>query len=261
MKKSKTIGSNVSWSKVNPINGNRCKKDEELITFLLSSMLSEEQLPLVVGRLLNEFSNLNEILHADKIKLLSLDGVGEQIYQTFSSLKEFLSRTLIEPILNKNIISCWDKLLNYLKFTMSSLKIEHFRVLFLNSKNLLLADELLVTGTVNYTPVHTREIVKRVLFHEASSIVLIHNHPSGDPNPSSKDISLTQKIIDTCKVIDVKVLDHIIIGGNRYFSFNETFETGGDISPFKTKMHKLILTEKIQNFTKNIIMRKSHNNL
>jgi len=81
-----------------------------------------------------------------------------------------------------------------LKFTISSLKIEHFRVLFLNLKNVLLADELLAIGTINYTHVYAREIVKRALFHEASSIVLIHNHPSGDPTPSQEDISYTLKL-------------------------------------------------------------------
>lgn len=261
MKKKKTNISKVAWSKTNIVNNNICKKDEELITFLLSSLLSQEQLPLVVQKLLSEFNNLNDILHADKVKLLSLEGIGESVYYTFASLREFLSRTLNQPIINKNIINCWEKLLNYLKFTMGSLRIEHFRVLFLNFKNVLLADELLATGTVSHAPVYAREIFRRALFHDASAIVLIHNHPSGDPTPSAKDISYTLKIIDACKVIDVKVLDHIIIAENKYFSFNEVFETGGDISCFNINMKKMILAKKVQNLGKDIIMRKRHNHL
>ena len=102
---------------------------------------------------------------------------------------------------------------------MGCLKIEQFRVLFLNKKNVLIADEIMATGTIDQTPVYPREIVKKSLFHEAGALILVHNHPSGNPKPSNADIDLTTQIISACKTINVTVHDHVIIGGNEYYSF------------------------------------------
>ena len=130
-----------------------------------------------------------------------------------------LNRVFAERVENKNVISSWSPLLEYLKFNMSCLKIEQFRVLFLNKKNVLIADEIMATGTIDQTPVYPREIVKKSLFHEAGALILVHNHPSGNPKPSNADIDLTTQIISACKTINVTVHDHVIIGGNEYYSF------------------------------------------
>ena len=102
---------------------------------------------------------------------------------------------------------------------MGCLKIEQFRVLFLNKKNVLIADEIVATGTIDQTPVYPREIVKKSLFHEAGAIILVHNHPSGNIKPSKSDIDLTTQIINACNMINVTVHDHVIIGGGNYYSF------------------------------------------
>ena len=130
-----------------------------------------------------------------------------------------LNRVFAERVENKNVISSWSPLLEYLKFNMGCLKIEQFRVLFLNKKNVLIADEIMATGTIDQTPVYPREIVKKSLFHEAGALILVHNHPSGNPKPSNADIDLTTQIISACKTINVTVHDHVIIGGNEYYSF------------------------------------------
>ena len=102
---------------------------------------------------------------------------------------------------------------------MSSLRIEQFRVLFLNRKNHLISDEILASGTVDQAHVYPREIIKKALYKEASSIILVHNHPGGDNKPSRADIELTKKIVDSCNTVGISVHDHIIIAANQYFSF------------------------------------------
>ena len=102
---------------------------------------------------------------------------------------------------------------------MGCLKLEQFRVLFLNKKNMLLGDEVMVTGTIDQTPVYPREIVKKALFHEAGAIILVHNHPSGNSKPSNADIDLTAQIVNACNTINVSVHDHVIIGNGEYYSF------------------------------------------
>ena len=150
---------------------------------------------------------------------MEVSGVTESIYLHLRTVREILNRVFTERIQDKNIISSWCQLLEYLKFNMGCLKIEQFRVLFLNKKNVLIADEVMAMGTIDQTPVYPREIVKRSLFHEAGALILVHNHPSGDPKPSNVDIDLTTQIINACKTVNVTVHDHVIIGGNEYYSF------------------------------------------
>jgi DNA repair protein RadC len=121
--------------------------------------------------------------------------------------------------MNRNIIGSWGALLEYLKFNMGNLQIEQFRILFLNKKNSLIADEIMATGTIDQTPVYPREIIKRILVHEAGAIILVHNHPSGSAKPSTSDIELTVQIVNACKTVNVSVHDHVIIGRGEYYSF------------------------------------------
>ena len=121
--------------------------------------------------------------------------------------------------MNQNVIGSWSALLEYLKFNMSNLRLEQFRVLFLNKKNALIADEIMATGTIDQTPVYPREIIKRVLVHDAGAIILVHNHPSGNSKPSNSDIDLTAQIVNACKTVNVSVHDHVIIGKGEYYSF------------------------------------------
>jgi DNA repair protein RadC len=134
-------------------------------------------------------------------------------------MREILTRMMKKKILHKHIRSSWNSLIEYLRVTMGESKTEQFKILFLNKKNILIADELQTAGTVDQTPVYPREVIKRALFHEASAIIIVHNHPSGNPSPSQSDIMLTNAIAGACKAVNVTLHDHVIITDGDYYSF------------------------------------------
>jgi DNA repair protein RadC len=122
-------------------------------------------------------------------------------------------------VINRPVLNTWNAILEYIRAAMAFNDIEQFRILFLDKKNQLIADEVQQEGTVDHTPVYTREVVKRALELAASAIVLVHNHPSGDPTPSMADIDMTKKIVDAGQRLGVVVHDHIIVGRKGHFSF------------------------------------------
>ena len=195
--------------------------DYELLELLLFQAIPRKDVKPLAKTLLKKFKNFKELVNASHERIMSesAEGVTQAVYFQLQLLKELLNRIFREEVIERHAISSWTALLNYLKFNMGCLKVEQFRVLFLNNKNILLADEVLATGTIDQTPVYPREIVKRILFHEAASIILVHNHPSGNTKPSPADVELTEQVIKACKTVNVKVHDHVIIGGNNYFSF------------------------------------------
>ncbi len=169
--------------------------------------------------LLKEFGSIAGVINATQDQLLSIEGVTGSTHINFVLLKEVVSRILQHDVVKKNVLSSWNALLDYLKVTMGHAKTEQFRILFLNKKNIIIADELQTLGTIDQTPVYPREVVKRVLFHEASAIILVHNHPSGNPTPSKADINLTSAIIKACSAVGVSVHDHVIVCSNEFYSF------------------------------------------
>lgn len=195
--------------------------DYELLELLLFQAIPRKDVKPLSKSLLKKFKNFQELINASHEHIMSERACGatQAVYFQLQLFKELLNRVFREEVIEKHAISSWTALLNYLKFNMGCLKVEQFRVLFLNNKNILLADEVLATGTIDQTPVYPREIVKRILFHEAASIILVHNHPSGNTKPSPADVELTEQVIQACKTVNVKVHDHVIIGGNNYFSF------------------------------------------
>jgi DNA repair protein RadC len=193
--------------------------DYELLEVLLFSAIPRKDVKPLAKHLLEHFGNLSNLINADKEKLLLVEGMNENICCSLYLIRELIKRILKHKIVKQNVISSWDSLLDYLKSSMTSLKIEQFRILFLNKKNVLIAEEIISIGTIDQAPVYPREIVKRALFHEAGAIILVHNHPSGSPKPSKADIELTSKIIATCNSVNINVHDHVIIAGNDYYSF------------------------------------------
>lgn len=193
--------------------------DYEILEMVLFWAIPRKDVKDLAKTLLKEFGNLSNIIHADMDKLFAIKGTTQSIYANFRLLKEILRRTMQNNILGKDIISCWNDLVEYLRVTQGNIKTEQFRILFLNTKNILIEDELQEIGTVNQTPAYPREIVKRALFHEASAIILVHNHPSGNPNPSKDDIDLTAKIKEACRTLDIKLHDHVIVSKNDIYSF------------------------------------------
>ncbi len=194
-------------------------KDYELLELLLFYSIPRKDVKPLAKNLIKNFGDLNNLIYVDKDKFSSIEGINDNTVTCFLILREFISRTLKNKIINKNILSCWSSVLDYLKSTMGSLKIEQIRVLFLNKKNILIADEVLCNGTIDQAPAYPREIVKRALFHEAGAIILVHNHPSGSVKPSKSDLDITNKIVDTCRGVNISVHDHIIISNNDYYSF------------------------------------------
>jgi DNA repair protein RadC len=193
--------------------------DYELLEILLFLTQSRVDVKPISKKLLAEFGDLKGICNATNENLLSIPGVGPAMIASIKLIKELSARLLRDEIKHKTILQSWSGVIDYLKLTMSHLKTEQFRVLYLNKKNILLSDELQEIGTVDQTPVYPREIVKRALFHEASAIILVHNHPSGNASPSAADINMTQKIIYACQAVNVSVHDHIIISHADYYSF------------------------------------------
>ena len=193
--------------------------DYELVEILLFSTIPRRDVKPLAKKLLEHFGNLYNLINADKEKLLLVDGINENICSSLYLIKEMIRRILKHKIIKQNVISSWGALLDYLKSTMSGLKVEQFRILFLNKKNVLIAEEIIGVGTIDQAPVYPREIVKRALFHEAGAIILVHNHPSGSSKPSKADITLTDTIVETCNSVSISVHDHVIIAGNDYYSF------------------------------------------
>lgn len=197
--------------------------DYELLELILFWAVPRRDTKPLAKKLLAEFTDLQNIINADVDKLLTIPGVTEGICTNFLILREYLNRSLQQSVIKKNVLSSWGALVDYLKATMGVIKTEQFRILYLNKKNILIADELQTVGTVDQTPVYPREVVKRALFHEATAIILVHNHPSGDPTPSQADIELTKEIVKACGSLSVTVHDHVIISKNQVFSFKSNF--------------------------------------
>jgi DNA repair protein RadC len=193
--------------------------DYELLELLLFQAIPRRDVKPLAKELLQKFGHLKSIINAEEKEILAIKGTNENTFLGLKIIREMIHRVLEERVINRNAISSWSALLDYLKFNMSQLKIEQFRVLFLNKKNILIADEIMANGTIDQTPVYPREIIKRSLFYEAGAIILVHNHPSGSTKPSNADIDLTAKIVEACKTVNVTVHDHVIIGNEEFYSF------------------------------------------
>lgn len=193
--------------------------DYELLELILFLAIPRKDVKPLAKELLEQFGNLANLINTDKTKLLSIKGTNETLYANFAIMRELISRVLKQKVINHNVIGSWSMLMDYLKATMGNIKIEQFRILFLNKKNMLIADEVLSRGTIDQATIYPREIIKRALLNEASAIILVHNHPSGVSAPSNSDIELTNKIVETCSNMNIAVHDHVIIAANEYFSF------------------------------------------
>ncbi len=168
-------------------------------------------------------SNLNNnfysLVFGDITKLSTIPNINENLIFLIVIMREILTRVMNSNIQHKNLISNWQELLAYLKFSMGFLKTEQIRILFLNHKNYLITDEIHSHGDVSSSSISIREIIKKVLFYEASAVIIVHNHPTGISTPSQGDITATKQLLAALKPINVNLYDHIIITGNDYFSF------------------------------------------
>jgi DNA repair protein RadC len=195
-------------------------EDYELLEILLFSSFPRKDVKPLAKKLLQEFGSLKGIINCDLYNFMQLDFANNSIYVNFAVIKEILRRMLLDKgEKQKSVLSSWNALVDYLKIHIGNNHTEQFRVLFLNKKNILIADELQTNGTIDKTAIYPREIIRRCLFHGAASIILVHNHPSGNPNPSKSDIDLTKMIVQACEPFDISVHDHVVVASNKIFSF------------------------------------------
>ncbi|MFN3132439.1 RadC family protein [Roseibium sp.] len=193
--------------------------DLEIITLLLVPLYRWEHAETIAQRLLTEFQSLPELLNAPRHRLLEFPGVGPVLADTLSAIRQCIVRSARAEITERRILDCWSEVIDYIQATMGYLEIEQFRCLFLNKKHGVIADEVMQEGTVDHTPVYPREVMRRALILQASALVLVHNHPSGDPTPSRTDIELTAQLVDIAKPLGIEINDHIIVARGLAVSF------------------------------------------
>jgi DNA repair protein RadC len=169
--------------------------------------------------LIKNFGSFGDVVSADPARLLEIDGVGEVTIAAIKTVQASAVRMARSAVLNRQVLNSSDALIDYCTAAMAYNKVEQFRVLFLDRKNTLIADEQQQEGTVDHTPVYPREVVRRALELGASAIIMVHNHPSGDPTPSRADIDMTRKISEAGQNVGVVLHDHIIIGRGMNASF------------------------------------------
>ena len=198
--------------------GPEALSDYELLEMALFPALPRRDTKPLAKALLKEFGSFAEVVHAPVARLREVDGVGEASINQIKLLAAAASRVAKGEIKRKLALSSWNDVIEYCRSGMAFSDKEQFRLLFLDKRNQLIADEIQQTGTIDHTPVYPREVIKRALELSATALVLVHNHPSGDPTPSQADIHMTKAIIDIAKPLGIAVHDHIIVGKNGHAS-------------------------------------------
>ncbi len=193
--------------------------DYELLELYLFRSIPRRDVKPIAKDLIAKFGNFAEVISAPLSLLGEVKGVSEKTALELKILQAGAIKIGQSSVLNRPVLSSWSALLDYCRSVMQFENEEQFRVLFLDRKNRLIADEVLGKGTVDRAPVYPREIIKRCLELGATAVILAHNHPSGDPTPSGSDIEMTQKIVQAAKAINISVHDHLIVGRNDIVSF------------------------------------------
>lgn len=193
--------------------------DYEMLELLLFMAQPRGDVKPLAKALMREFNSFAAVISATPDALKKVPGVGDAAVAALKVAQESAARLLRDDIVGQPILSNWQHLLDYCRATMAHEKTEQFRILFLNTKNVLIADELQQRGTVNHTPVYPREVIKRALDLNASAIILVHNHPSGDTDPSRDDIDITKEIREAGQKLGIALHDHLIVGRSGVTSF------------------------------------------
>ncbi len=215
------------------VEGHRRRLRERLLTAGPEALADHEMLEIVLfalprrdtksiaRALITQFGSFARVIAAPVQELLTVEGLGEAGAATLKSVHAAALRLLRAEIIDQPVLTNWDRLMAYLNAALSRERVEQFRVLFLDNRNRLLADEAQQRGTVNHTPVYPREVAKRALELHASALILVHNHPSGDPTPSPDDIAMTRDIKAAAAALSIVLHDHIVVGNGRWLSFRK----------------------------------------
>ncbi len=192
--------------------------DYELLELALFAALPRRDTKPLAKALLKTFGSFAEVVHAPETRLREVEGIGDASVNQLKLIAAAASRIAKGEIKRSIALSSWDDVIGYCRASMAFADKEQFRLLFLDKRNHLISDEVQQTGTVDHTPVYPREVIKRALELSATAIILLHNHPSGDPTPSQADIEMTKAIIDIATPLGIAVHDHIIVGKSGHTS-------------------------------------------
>jgi len=193
--------------------------DHELLEMVLFLALPRRDTKPIARALLTRFGSFANAVSAPLPDLRSIEGLGDAGLAALKTIQAAALRLVRSEVLNLPVLNNWDRLMEYLQAAIGRERVEQFRILFLDNRNRLLADEAQARGTVNHTPVYPREVVKRALELHATALILVHNHPSGDPSPSREDVEMTRLIGQAASALSVTLHDHVIVGNGRWFSF------------------------------------------
>ncbi|MEM6577418.1 MAG: DNA repair protein RadC [Pseudomonadota bacterium] len=193
--------------------------DYEMLELVLFRAIPRRDVKPLAHALMDRFGNYNNVLSASPRQLLGVAGVGEAVICELKIVEATAHRLARSRVMQRPVVASWDALMKYCHTTMAHRDTEQFRVFFLDTKNTLLADEEQARGTVNHVPVYPREVVKRALELNATALILVHNHPSGDPTPSEADLVMTRKVQHAADALEITLHDHVIIGKSCELSF------------------------------------------
>lgn len=193
--------------------------DHELLEMVLFVALPRRDTRAIARLLIARFGSFAGAIAAPLADLRGIEGLGESGAAALKTVQAAALRLERAELMEQPVLSNWDRLMRYLTATLARERVEQFRVLFLDTRNRLLADEAQARGTVNHTPVYPREVVKRALELHATAVILVHNHPSGDPSPSREDVEMTRQVRQATAALAVTLHDHVIVGNGRCFSF------------------------------------------
>jgi DNA repair protein RadC len=193
--------------------------DYELLELVLFRAIPQRDVKPLAKDLIARFGSFPEVISAPPARLAEIKGMGDAAITELKLMHAAASRLARGQVQKRPVLSSWSSVIDYCRTAMAFADREQFRVLFLDKRNRLIADELQQVGTIDHTPVYPREVVKRALELSATALILVHNHPSGDPTPSHADIQMTQTIIDVACPLGIAVHDHIIVGKEGHASF------------------------------------------
>lgn len=193
--------------------------DYEMLELVLFRAIPRQDVKPLARLLLDTFGDFNRVISAPLSRLSEVKGVGDAVICELKLVEAAAQRLARSRVIERPVMSSWDRLIAYCHTAMAHAETEQFRVLFLDRKNVLIADEAQARGTVDQLPVYPREVVKRALELNASALILVHNHPSGDPTPSRDDIDMTAQVEAAAQALGLTLHDHVIIGKSRELSF------------------------------------------
>jgi DNA repair protein RadC len=186
--------------------------DYELLEMVLFAAQPRRDMKPLAKALLKRFGSFAEVIHAPETLLREAEGVGDACIDQLKLIAAAATRVTRGELKQRTLLSSWNEVIDYCRTSMAFADKEQFRILFLDKRNQLISDEVQQTGTVDHTPVYPREVIKRALELSATAIILVHNHPSGDPTPSQADVRMTKAIVDIAGPLGIAVHDHIIVG-------------------------------------------------